>query len=107
MRSAKVLYKGVEAGILIQHDDGAFVFRYHDSWFVDKSKPSISLTLSKKQQEYSSEYLFSFFYNMLPEGANKQMLCQSKRVDKSDDFGLLLASAGVDTIGAVKVVKMN
>jgi HipA-like protein len=32
MRKAKVLFKNEEAGILTQHDDGSFSFRYHDDW---------------------------------------------------------------------------
>lgn len=107
MRRAQILYKEEEAGILTQFDDGTFVFHYHDNWLENNSKPAISLTLPKKQKEYQSTYLFAFFYNMLPEGANKQILCSSKRIDKKDDFGLLLASAGIDTIGAVKVIKIN
>ncbi|WP_461632560.1 HipA N-terminal domain-containing protein [Labilibaculum euxinus] len=107
MRSAKVLFKEEEAGIITQHDDGTFAFHYHDDWLENDSKPAISLTLSKQQKEYQSAYLFAFFYNMLPEGANKQILCSSKRIDIKDDFGLLLASAGIDTIGAVKVIRID
>ncbi|WP_372750963.1 HipA N-terminal domain-containing protein [Labilibaculum sp.] len=107
MRRARILYKEEEAGILSQFDDGTFTFRYHDYWLENNSKPAISLTLPKQQKEYRSAYLPAFFFNMLPEGANRQILCSSKRIDKKDDFGLLLASAGIDTIGAVKVIKMN
>lgn len=107
MRCANVLYKDEEAGILTQYDDGSFSFRYHETWLENESKPAISLTLSKEQVEYHSKYLFAFFYNMLPEGANKQILCSSKKIDKKDDFGLLLASAENDTIGAVKVIRIN
>jgi serine/threonine-protein kinase HipA len=107
MRRARILYKEEEAGTLTQYDDGIFAFRYHDYWLENNSKPAISLTLPKQQKEYQSAYLFAFFYNMLPEGANKQILCSSKRIDKKDDFGLLMASAGKDTIGAVKVIRIN
>jgi len=34
----------------------------------DVTKPAISLTLSKSQHEYHSDYLFPFFYHMLPGG---------------------------------------
>lgn len=107
MRQAQVFFKGEETGILTQHDDGSFRYRYHDQWIVDAIKPSISLTLPKTQQEYRSEYLFPFFYNMLPEGANKQVVCNHMRIDKDDYFGLLLTTAGYDTIGAVTVKKIE
>jgi serine/threonine-protein kinase HipA len=67
MRKAAILYKEEEAGVLSQYDDGTFAFRYHDAWMSNDSKPGISLTFPKNKQEYTSKYLFSFFYIMLPE----------------------------------------
>jgi len=107
MRKAKILYKNQEAGMLIQHDNGSFTFKYDDSWMRDETKPAISLTLPKYQQEYHSDFLFPFFYNMLPEGSNKQIVCKLNRLDLNDYFGLLLTTAKDDTIGAVKVIKIE
>ncbi|MFC5683589.1 HipA N-terminal domain-containing protein [Flavobacterium sp. MAHUQ-51] len=106
MRSAKILFKNEEAGILTQHDDASFSFRYHDAWFADGSKPGISLGLPKVQQEYQSEYLFPFFYNLLPEGSNKQLVCKLNKIDRNDYFGLLLTTAKNDSIGAVRVIEI-
>jgi len=107
MRQAKVLYKNMEAGILTQHNDASFTFKYYDAWLTDSNKPGISLTLPKQKQSYHSKFLFPFFYNMLPEGSNKQVVCQNNRIDEKDDFGLLITVADVDTIGAVRVVKIE
>ena len=107
MRQAKILYKDMEAGILIQHDDGSFTFRYNDFWINDIDKPNISLTLTKQQQEYHSKNLFAFFYNMLPEGSNKQIVCKHNQIDNSDCFGLLIMTAKYDNIGAVRVIKIE
>jgi HipA-like protein len=107
MRKSKVFYKGDEAGLLTQYDNGTFTFRYHDSWMADNGKPAISLTLPKTTQEYSSDFLFPFFYNMLPEGTNKQVVCRLLRIDENDYFGLLLSTAKYDTIGAVTIVKIQ
>ena len=107
MRKAIVLYKKETAAELHQLDDGTFVFHYLDTWFTDNRKPAISLTLPKKQQEYKSVTLFSFFFNMLPEGTNKQSVCFQNRIDEKDDFGLLLITAVKDTIGAVTVEKIE
>lgn len=107
MRKAKILYKNQEAGMLIQHDNGSFTFKYDNSWIADDNKPVISLTFPKSQQEYHSEFLFPFFYNMLPEGSNKQIVCKLNRLDLSDSFGLLLTTAKNDNIGAIKVIKVE
>jgi HipA-like protein len=107
MRKAKILYKNQEAGMLIQHDNGSFTFKYDNSWINDTTRPAISLTLPKSKQEYHSDFLFPFFYNMLPEGSNKQIVCKLNRLDLNDYFGLLLTTAKNDTIGAIKVIKIE
>ncbi len=107
MRKAKVLYKNEEAGILIQHDNSNFSFIYNSDWIQNNNKPSISLTLPKTLKEFHSENLFSFFFNLLPEGANKEVVCKLMRIDKNDYFGLLLTTAKNDTIGAVTIKKIN
>ena len=105
MRQAKIFFKEEDAGVLTQHDDGSFTFRYHSSWMNDSTKPAISLSFPKIEQEYHSRFLFPFFYNMLPEGSNKQVVCKHFRIDRDDHFGLLMTTAKNDSIGAVRVVK--
>jgi len=107
MRNAKVLFKNEEAGILTQDDGGSFSFRYNDNWIADFSKQSISLTLPKTEREFHSKYLFPFFYNMLPEGSNRQVVCKLNRIDREDHFGLLMTTAKIDNIGAVRVIKLE
>ena len=105
MRKAKILYKDEESGVLTQHDDGTFTFAYTDTWLADSNKPGISLTMPKIEKEFHSKFLFPFFFQMLPEGANKQAACKLNRIDPSDYFGLLMATAKYDSIGAVRVLK--
>lgn len=107
MRKAKVLFRNEEAGILTQHDDASFSFRYHDDWITNSGKPGISLTLPKTEKEFHSKYLFPFFYNMLPEGTNKQVACKLNRIDQEDPFGLLMTTAKNDSIGAVRIIKIE
>ena len=107
MRKAVILFKDQEAGTLIQHDDASFTFRYYDSWIADISKQAISLTLPKIKQEFHSKFLFPFFYNMLPEGSNKLVVCKYNRIDLDDYFGLLMITAKEDSIGAVRVIKIE
>jgi len=107
MRKAKVLFRNEEAGILTQHDDASFSFHYHDDWITNSSKQSISLTLPKTEKEFHSKYLFPFFYNMLPEGTNKQVACKLNRIDQEDPFGLLMTTAKNDSIGAVRIIKIE
>ena len=107
MRKAKVLFKNEEAGILTQHDEGSFSFRYYDDWVANNSKQSISLTLPKTEKEFHSKYLFPFFFSMLPEGSNKQVVSKLNRIDPEDNFGLLMTTAKIDRIGAVRIIKIE
>lgn len=103
MRIAEVYRNGTLAGVLTEENQKSFVFRYEDQYFTDQEKQSVSLTLPKTKQEYRSEYLFPFFSNMLSEGANRQIQSRLLHIDERDDFGIMLATAQVDTIGAVTV----
>ncbi len=103
MRAMKIYRNGIFAGILTEENRQHYVFSYDASYFNDTSKPAISLTLPKTQKEYRSEFLFPFFFNMLSEGVNRKLQCTQLRIDESDHFGLLSATAQYDTIGAVTV----
>jgi serine/threonine-protein kinase HipA len=107
MRSAKVLFKDEEAGILTQRDDGNFTFQYHEAWIENKAKPSIGLSLPVNGKAFHSKFLFPFFFNMLPEGPNMQAVCKLNNIDANDYFGLLVTTAKTDSIGAVRVIKME
>jgi len=103
MRVAEVYRIGIFAGILIEENRHQIIFRYDDNYFSDLSKPAISLTLPKTKKEYRSEFLFPFFFNMLSEGVNKKLQCAHLHIDEEDSFGLLMATAQNDTIGAITV----
>ena len=107
MRSARVYRNGQIAGILTEDDLGHYEFRYDDTWFSHAEMPSISLTLPKTKQVYSADHLFPFFFNLLSEGANRDLQCRLLRIDQDDDFGLLLATAMTDTIGAITVEEIQ
>lgn len=107
MRTAKVFYNKILAGSLTEDDSRNYIFTYNEQYYHDHSMPAISLTLPKLRQEYRSSYLFPFFYNMLAEGVNKQLQSRQLRIDEDDAFGLLLATAGNDTIGAITVKPSN
>ena len=103
MRSLEVYRNGIFAGHLIEENRTQYIFRYDERYYVDDSYAAISLKLPKTQQEYHSEFLFPFFFNMLSEGVNRDLQSILLRIDEEDHFGLLAATAQVDSIGAVTV----
>jgi len=107
MRKAEIYRNGILAGFLTEEDRKRYVFRYDDAYFADSSKPAISLTLPKTRKEYHSDFLFPFFFNMLSEGVNRKLQSTQLRIDEEDNFGLLMATAQYDTVGAVTVKPLN
>lgn len=103
MRALGIYRNGILAGTLTEEHHHRYVFRYEDQYFSDASSPGISLTLPKTQKEYTSDFLFPFFFNMLSEGVNRKLQSTQLRIDEDDHFGLLAATAQHDTIGAITV----
>jgi HipA-like protein len=107
MRSVEVYRNGVLAGILSEENNGNFKFRYNDVYFHQPKYPAISLTLPKSTIEYKSKFIFPCFYNLLSEGVNRKLQSKHLKIDEQDDFGLLMATAQYDTIGAITIKPIN
>ena len=107
MRKGKVFVNGVFAGILSEEPGKGYTFVYDQAYFNDPNCPAISLTMPKKTRKYESRHLFPFFANMLSEGSNRAVQAMLHHVDKDDDFGILLATAYIDTPGAVSVERIE
>jgi len=99
MRECKVYVHDAEAGLLRETDDREYVFTYHDDYQGDP----VCLAMPVRQKVYRSDHLFPYFFNMLSEGANRQVQSTLLHIDEKDDFGIMLATAQYDTIGAVTV----
>ena len=101
MRQLEVYVNEVKAGLLTEHNPGkGYTFAYNAE-YVASAFPPISLSLPKRTETYEAENLFPFFTNLLPEGANRKVVCREKRIDDNDFFGMLMATVGTDMIGSV------
>ncbi len=95
------------AGVLTEMAPGRGYTFIYDAAYLASDRPPVSVTLPKRPEAYESDYLFPFFTNMLPEGANRRIICRSLQIDERDFFGLLSAMADQDFIGAVDVRKFH
>ncbi|MGO5090808.1 HipA N-terminal domain-containing protein [Segatella copri] len=108
MRKAIVYCHDIEAGLLEEATPGrGYTFTYDKQYMMDKTHDPVSLTMPFREEPYQSDYLFPIFTNMLPEGANRKIVCRSWRLDEKDFFGLLLKIATYDTIGAITVKEVE
>ncbi len=89
----------MEAGILQETDDREYMFTYGENYHGEP----VCLAMPVRKDPYRSNHLFPYFYNMLSEGSNRQMQSLLLHIDENDDFGIMLATAQCDTIGAVTV----
>lgn len=103
MAASGIVYLNKEPAGTITKAGKEFIFRYNDEYYNNPQKRAVSVTLPKTQQEYRSDELFPFFFNMLSEGVNRALQCRQLKIDEDDYFSLLLATAGNETIGAVSV----
>lgn len=99
MRQCKVFVHDVEAGVLQETDDRLYVFTYRN----DYTGAPVCIAMPIRREPYRSAHLFPYFFNMLSEGANRQTQSMLLHIDENDDFGILMATAQEDTIGAVTV----
>lgn len=99
MRQCEVFVQDIKSGILQETDAREYVFTYYENY---KGAP-VCVAMPVRNEPYRSQQLFPFFFNMLSEGSNRQSQSMLLHIDEKDDFGILLATAQCDTIGAVTV----
>lgn len=100
-KTAKVFYNGILAARLSETDDG-YLLQYDKGYLQQAESKSISLTLPKKQELYTSKVLFPFFDGLIPEGWLLDIAVDHWKIKANDRFELLLTTCR-DTIGAVTV----
>ncbi len=102
-RTAVVLFKNEEAGVLRETENG-YMFEY-SAEFIRKNI-AISASLPAGKECYRSQRLFSFFKGLIPEGWYFNLVCATLKIDKHDTFGILLSTCK-DNIGAVSIKEIK
>lgn len=103
MRRCKVYVNGIEAGILCECENPReYVLKYGPD-YIDRGLPGVCLAMPPRAEEYRSPVLFPYFFNLLSEGENRAIQSSIHHIDRDDDFGILLATAQYDTVGAVTI----
>ena len=79
---ATVYYNNVPAGELVK-DSSGYLFVYLESYLHNQKQPPISLSFPKKIEPFHSKYFFPFFYGLLSEGENKDIICRTLKATGS------------------------
>jgi serine/threonine-protein kinase HipA len=101
MQEAKVYRNAEEIGLLQKDDAGLYLFQYSSSYVQNDDALSISVHFPLQEEVFTSKTLFSFFFNLLAEGAMKEMQCRELKIDTEDHFTRLIKTTEFNTIGSV------
>ena len=100
-RTAYVYVRETFAGILKETDYG-YSFKYEGEYLENPGSTAVSLTLPKRNEEYTSNFLFPFFDGLIPEGWLLNVVTHNWKLDRNDRFGILLVACR-DPIGNVSI----
>jgi serine/threonine-protein kinase HipA len=102
MRSATILYNNILAGILIETDDGEYVFKYDGDYIKNHLEQFITFSMPVRKEAYKDKRLFPFFEGLIPEGWLLSIATKTWKLNPNDRMGLLLVCCE-NCIGAVSV----
>ncbi|WP_437908418.1 HipA N-terminal domain-containing protein [Sorangium sp. So ce327] len=101
-RRGIVSIDGTRAGV-IEEIPGGSRFIYDRAYLARPDAVPLSPTLPLRPEPYESRGLHPFFENLLPEGWLLDQTCRKLGLDRTDAFGLMLATCA-DCAGAVEIV---
>jgi len=104
-RSGRVLFQGIEAGVVWQDDDG-YGFEYYQHYLETSGVQPVSLTLPLRRAPYLSKTMIPFFDGLIPEGWLLDITVRNWKVNPNDRMELLLVACK-DCIGAASIEPMN
>ena len=102
MRKGEVYYKDCFAGIILETDEGEYIFQYDEEYVKAHPDDFITFTMPVTNKPYKDKRLFSFFDGLIPEGWLLDIASDSWKINRNDRMGLLLACCQ-NCIGAVSV----
>lgn len=102
MRSGKVYYNDILAGIITETNEGEYVFQYEEQYVDEHPNDFITFTIPVTNKIYKDNRLFPFFEGLIPEGWLLDIASENWKINRNDRMGLLLACCQ-NCIGAVSV----
>jgi len=107
MQEAKVYRNGEEIGLLQKDDVRLYLFQYMPHYLQSEDALSISVHFPLQEEVFSSKTLFPFFFNLLAEGAMKEMQCRELKIDPEDHFTRLIKTTEFNTIGSITLKEIR
>jgi len=102
MQEANVFRNNIIIGILSKSTkNNEYKFIYKKKYLLQSDSVPISVNLPLREEAFTSNILFPFFFNLLSEGQIKNIQCRQLQIDEDDHFTRLLKTTQQNTIGAI------
>lgn len=102
MRVAEIFYQDILAGILIETNDGEYIFEYETDYIENYPNQFLTFSMPVGKDKFKDNRLFPFFEGLIPEGWLLDIASKNWKINPNDRMGLLLACCQ-NCIGAVSV----
>tara|TARA_R110002124_G_scaffold183695_1_gene351122 strand:+ start:491 stop:823 length:333 start_codon:yes stop_codon:yes gene_type:complete len=102
MRKAEIYYRDILAGLLVENDEGDYIFEYNSDYIDKYPSQFITFSMPVIKGKYKENRLFPFFEGLIPEGWLLDIASKNWKINPNDRMGLLLACCH-NCIGAVSV----
>lgn len=106
MRKANIYYKDILAGVLVETNEGEYIFTYDEEYVNYYPDQFLTFTMPVRKETYHSQRLFPFFEGLIPEGWLLNIALKNWKLNPNDRMGILMACCR-NCIGAVSVIPID
>ena len=103
MGTLNVFFEQTRVGSLSINDRRLFSFQYSKKWLASPDAFQISISLPMQEDVISNDKVKSFFSNLLPESAVRELIAKQLGISDKNDF-MLLKRIGGECAGAITIL---
>ena len=103
LETLNVFFGQTRVGSLSINERRLFSFRYSKIWLASPDAFQISISLPMQEDIFSSDKVKSFFANLLPESAVRELIAKQLGISDKNDF-MLLKRIGGECAGAITIL---
>jgi serine/threonine-protein kinase HipA len=103
LETLNVYFEQTRVGSLSIDDRRQFSFQYSKKWLTSPDAFQISISLPMQKEIFSNDKVKSFFSNLLPESAVRELIAKRLGISSKNDF-MLLKRIGGECAGAITIL---
>lgn len=103
MGTLNIFFEQTRVGSLSINDRRLFSFQYSKKWLASPDAFQISISLPMQEYVISNDKVRSFFSNLLPESAVRELIAKQLGISDKNDF-MLLKRIGGECAGAITIL---